>query len=128
MENVTLAEIIIKSYGYTSSLYHTPSIYMIVELNYVGRICKLCMRNQVLMNPRIFFLKKKVAFLLTLHALSKLFLTLVLMDAARRVMKESLNGGPRKRCCVCYEMQVDSLLYRYVLILEAKLALLYEFV
>ncbi|KAE9461531.1 hypothetical protein C3L33_06550, partial [Rhododendron williamsianum] len=30
----------------------------------------------------------------------------------RRVMKESLNEGPRKRCCVCYEMQVDSLLYR----------------
>lgn len=65
--------------------------------------------------------QEKVAFLLTLHALSELFLTLVLMDAARRVMEESLNRGPRKRCCVCYEMQVDSLLYRHVLVLEAKL-------
>ncbi|PSS11060.1 Protein neuralized like [Actinidia chinensis var. chinensis] len=33
--------------------------------------------------------------------------------SVRRMGKESLNGGPRKRsCCICYEMQVDSLLYR----------------
>ncbi|GFS44770.1 hypothetical protein Acr_00g0091890 [Actinidia rufa] len=33
--------------------------------------------------------------------------------SVRRMGKASLNGGPRKRSCsICYEMQVDSLLYR----------------
>lgn len=45
-----------------------------------------------------------------------LFLTLVLMTTVRRVRNDTFNEGPRKRsCCICYEMQVDSLLYRYLL-------------
>lgn len=122
MENVTLAETIIKSYEYTSSLYHIPSVYI------YDSGTQLCWSYLQAMYEKSgaheyknLLSQEKVAFLLTLHALFELFLTLVLMDAARRVMKESLNEGPRKRCCVCYEMQVDSLLYRYGLVLEAKL-------
>lgn len=32
------------------------------------------------------------------------------------------DGAPKKRCCcICYEMQVDSLLYRYVLLSNSDL-------
>lgn len=32
--------------------------------------------------------------------------------SVRRVRNDTFNEGPRKSCCICYEMQVDSLLYR----------------